>query len=219
MAPTAPRWSWRALFWAVVFTGLVYLVLPYLELVSQRATQDLALRAVDTLDVPPPPPPIPPPAVPEKAAPTSVPTPKPVLERVRPPVESPRPVLDLDIGLPDIGGDFDLGFAVTAPVREALEGLVFDLGDLDEPPSPLSRIRPMYPPQARLRAIEGVVIAEFVIDAEGATGPVRIISSHPPGTFDAAAIRAIARWRFQPGRKDGKPVATRVRQKVNFRLE
>ena len=34
-----------------------------------------------------------------------------------------------------------------------------------------------------------------------------------------AAVRAVKRWRFRPGTRNGAPVPVRVRQKITFRLE
>jgi periplasmic protein TonB len=36
--------------------------------------------------------------------------------------------------------------------------------------------------------------------------------------LDEKAIEAIRRWKFEPGRKDGIPVAVQVDVEVNFRL-
>ena len=42
---------------ALLFTLLMFLVLPVMETISQTPVADLTLQSVDTADVPPPPPP------------------------------------------------------------------------------------------------------------------------------------------------------------------
>ncbi len=36
--------------------------------------------------------------------------------------------------------------------------------------------------------------------------------------LDEKAIEAVMKWKFQPGRKDGKPVTVAAQVEVNFRL-
>ena len=36
--------------------------------------------------------------------------------------------------------------------------------------------------------------------------------------LDEKAVEAIRRWRFEPARKDGVPVAVQINVEINFRL-
>ncbi len=82
----------------------------------------------------------------------------------------------------------------------------------------LVRIPPLYPPEARSRRIEGRVVVEFTVTERGEVdGPV-IVESHPPGVFDQAVLNSVRRWRFKPKEQDGKPVAVRARQPLEFKL-
>lgn len=84
---------------------------------------------------------------------------------------------------------------------------------------PVVRIPPLYPPAARRRRIEGYVVVEFTVTETGAVRDPKIVGAQPPGVFDRAVLRAVRRWRFQPKRgKDGKPMAVRARQRLEFRL-
>jgi len=86
------------------------------------------------------------------------------------------------------------------------------------PPELLSRIIPDYPPVARLRNIEGVVLLEIVVDRVGQVeDSVRVIQSEP--MLDRAAIDAVRRWRFRPGRdRADRPVAVLVDVPIRFAL-
>ncbi|WP_220348290.1 energy transducer TonB [Alkalilimnicola ehrlichii] len=49
---------------------------------------------------------------------------------------------------------------------------------------------------------------------------VEVVEAYPrAGVFDNAARRALARWRFQPKRVDGRPVASRAEITLNFSLQ
>jgi len=85
---------------------------------------------------------------------------------------------------------------------------------------PLVRITPDYPPRAVSRGIEGWVIVQFTITATGAVKDAIIVDSDPKKIFDDAALRAIARWRYNPKIEDGVAVErVGVRTRLTFQLE
>ena len=72
---------------------------------------------------------------------------------------------------------------------------------------PLLRQAPDYPQRLRARGIEGWVVVSFTITETGATTDAVVLESSPPGVFDAAALRAIARYKYHPQLIAGRPVA------------
>lgn len=80
-------------------------------------------------------------------------------------------------------------------------------------PQLLSAPQPRYPPQALRRRLEGEVVLELRIEADGRVGSARVLSANPPGLFDDAAVAAASRWRFEAG-----AAAVTTRQVVRFRL-
>jgi protein TonB len=106
-------------------------------------------------------------------------------------------------GSPDgvVGGDGD----VPVPVR-----------DYDRPPRPLTQTRPVYPPEAFQKKIEGTVLTEILIGVDGHVVRARIVRSVP--ALDAAALAAVRQWTFAPGMKSGRPVATLATAPVTFRI-
>jgi TonB family protein len=46
----------------------------------------------------------------------------------------------------------------------------------------------------------------YTIDINGVPRDVRVVESTPPGVFDGAALDAVTRWRYRPG----KPVEVEV---------
>jgi len=76
---------------------------------------------------------------------------------------------------------------------------------------------PEFSEEARKAKFQGTVVLWVVVGTDGRTHEVRVYRSLGMG-LDEKAIEAIRTWRFDPGRKDGIPVAVQVAVEVNFRL-
>lgn len=84
---------------------------------------------------------------------------------------------------------------------------------------PLVRINPDYPPRALSRGIEGWVIVQFTISATGTVKDPKIVDSSN-SVFNEAALKAIARWRYNPKVEEGVAVErVGVQTKLVFQLE
>lgn len=216
---SGPRWPLRAVLLSGGITLTLYLLLPTLERLSPTPQPDTHVRPVDRIQRIPPEIPPPPEKIFEPQT-LTVNTPRPDVQVAPQPFPVMAPPMNLDIALGEIQGDFNVDFGVRqGALAQQVQELIFEIGELDEPPRPLARLNPAYPPRARMRRIEGEVVLEFIVDPEGAVRKVQVISSRPDDTFDQAAVRAVQRWKFVPGTKDGQPVPTRVRQKVSFSLQ
>jgi protein TonB len=84
-------------------------------------------------------------------------------------------------------------------------------------PAPLSQMAPPYPFDERQQGREGVVVVRFVVTRAGATAQVEAVSATSPA-FARAALEAVAQWRFEPGRKNGRRVNVLMEVPVNFSL-
>jgi protein TonB len=85
---------------------------------------------------------------------------------------------------------------------------------------PLVRIAPEYPPRALRRGVEGWVQVQFTITATGAVKDAVVVAADPPGLFDEAALRSIARWRYNPKVEGGVAVErVGVQTVIRFVLE
>jgi len=96
---------------------------------------------------------------------------------------------------------------------------IFSLGQVDNGPILLVRIDPIYPYWARIRGIEGKVIAQIVVDQHGLVKDVKIIKAKPAHIFENAVISAVKKWRFKPATYHGKAVSVRIEIPFKFRLE
>jgi periplasmic protein TonB len=108
----------------------------------------------------------------------------------------------------------------TGPPRPAASGgltNIFNLADLDQRPEPRVRINPVYPFEMRRSGLRGEVLVEFIVDTQGNVRDPFVVRSSHPG-FEQAALDAVLKWKFRPGRKGGAPQNTRVRQPLSFNL-
>jgi periplasmic protein TonB len=85
---------------------------------------------------------------------------------------------------------------------------------------PLVRINPEYPPSAIRRELEGWVQVQFTITASGMVKDAMVVDAEPDDIFDDAALKAIARWRYNPKVENGAPVERAgVQTRIVFQLE
>ncbi|MGA0334267.1 MAG: energy transducer TonB [Kiritimatiellia bacterium] len=218
---TAPRWSWRAVLLAVLMTGLIYFLIPMTERMSPQPAQDLKLRELDTVRMPPPRRPPPPPQPdPPPLAQSSAALPQPSVPETRPPA-APRPLpVDLQSSVSGLLKVSPRSFTVQGEgLQLGVTRGVFEISDLDQPPRPVVQVPPVYPPQARMRRVEGFVAVEFVVGLDGQVQDLQITDSEPGELFVQAVRRAVRGWRFSPGEMRGEAVPSRVRQRIDFTLE
>ena len=91
-------------------------------------------------------------------------------------------------------------------------------GGTDTDVLPLVRIPPDYPPRALSRGIEGWVRVQFTISTNGSVKDAVVVAADPQNVFDAAALAAIARWRYNPRIVNGEAVE-RVGVQTEIRFE
>ncbi len=80
----------------------------------------------------------------------------------------------------------------------------------------IRKTQPNYPPLARQARIQGTVLMEATISADGTIENLRVISGHP--MLIAAAVEAVKQWRYRPYLLNGQPVEVQTTIQVNFNL-
>lgn len=91
--------------------------------------------------------------------------------------------------------------------------------DADAVPRYGDNVLPAYPPLARLRGYQGVAVLFVEVLADGRVGEVAIKRSAGHEILDRTALEAVRSWRFDPGRRNGRPVAMLVDVPVRFTLK
>ncbi len=85
----------------------------------------------------------------------------------------------------------------------------------DEPPMPTKTVPPAYPMELKREGVSGMVTMSITVDEKGnVLNPVVKKSTRPE--FEQPAIDAVSKWKFEPAKKDGKPVQVQVVVPVKF---
>ena len=83
-------------------------------------------------------------------------------------------------------------------------------------PQKLREVNPVYPPLARAAGIQGIVIIEATISADGRVVDARVLRSMP--LLDQAALEAVRQWEYTPTMLNGAPVPVIMTVTVQFTL-
>jgi TonB family protein len=77
--------------------------------------------------------------------------------------------------------------------------------------------KPQYTQRALQERIEGTVLMQVVVEADGTVGGMRVVRSLHRD-LDKEALDATHRWRFEPGTFQGHPAAVVVTMEMTFTL-
>ena len=85
-------------------------------------------------------------------------------------------------------------------------------------PKILREVKPVYPDSAKKDRVQGIVTLEAVVKKDGTVGEVTVKKPlHPE--LDEEAVKAMKKWEFRPGTKDGKAVDVAVDVEMTFNLK
>ena len=184
------------------FTGIILLILVFVifpRFINDSEFSDVKNVEIDTIDIPPtqqidntPPP-------------------------ARPSIPVPTEDEDIadDVTLDDL--DFDDFEAWDAPPQPSGPKVKFI--PYDDPPKPITSIRPIYPEIAQEAGIEGVVVVQAFIDQKGRVKETIILKGIPNTGLDEAAMEAIRKTRFRPAKQRERSVGVWISIPVNFKLK
>ncbi len=96
-------------------------------------------------------------------------------------------------------------------------GGAYRIGGGVSPPSILYKVEPEYSEEARKAKFQGTVLLYVVVDEKGLPRDIKVLRPLGLG-LDQKAVEAVEKWKFTPGKKDGKPVPVQAQIEVNFRL-
>ena len=84
--------------------------------------------------------------------------------------------------------------------------------------SHLSNPQPEYPMTSKRMGEEGQVMLRVLVSADGRAEQVDVLRSSGFDRLDESAKRAVRKWRFRPGTKNGEPQSMWFKQPINFSL-
>lgn len=86
------------------------------------------------------------------------------------------------------------------------------------PPRCRSAPPPRYPAVAQRRGLEGVAVIAGLVLEDGAVERLRVAKSSGSPILDEAAVAAVRKWRFDPARRGGVPIAFPIEVPIEFSL-
>ena len=96
-------------------------------------------------------------------------------------------------------------------------GGTYSPGDGVSIPRAIYSPEPEFSEEARRSKYQGEVTLLATIGADGRTRDLQVVRSLGMG-LDEKALEAVRTWRFEPGKKDGRPVAVQMNIIVSFHL-
>ena len=89
----------------------------------------------------------------------------------------------------------------------------------DDPPRPITPIKPVYPDIAQEAGIDGQVLIQCFIDKSGRVKETIVIKGIPNTGLNESAVAALRKTRFRPAKQRETPVGVWITIPINFRLQ
>jgi len=87
----------------------------------------------------------------------------------------------------------------------------------DQPEALPQAVEAFYPSLARQMKVQGSVLLQAFVSADGGIRDLRVLSGPP--ILVSAAAEAVRQWRFKPYLQNGQPVETQAKISVNFTIK
>jgi len=131
-----------------------------------------------------------------------------VNQKIKPPPEAVSPPQRMKPEVPDAQPPSAMGkptYTYSGPKIKIADK--FSFGNDNDTARPIVQVEPNYPPDAARDGTQGWVKLRFTINEVGGVTDINVIDANPKRTFDREAKRALAKWKYQPKRVEGKAVS------------
>ena len=157
----------------------------------------------------------------------------PMEERER--IEAPQTEVDVNVSfqISDVVGTEEVDMAAiqealsqigdiykttTTSVQQQEDERVVNFVPYDDAPVIIGKIEPVYPEFAKRNKLQGTVVLEVEVLKDGSIRDIRVRRG-VGGGLDEAAIEAVRKVRFQPGKSSGQAVDCLVIIPVEFKIQ
>ena len=89
----------------------------------------------------------------------------------------------------------------------------------DDPPRPITPIKPVYPDIAQEAGIEGQVLVQCFTDEKGKVKETIVVKGIPNTGLNESAVAALRKTRFRPAKQRERPVGVWITIPINFKLQ
>jgi len=93
----------------------------------------------------------------------------------------------------------------------------YNISELPQIPVLTVSVHPQYPFEMRRAGISGQVVVDYIVDVEGNVRNAFAASSSRR-EFESAAVEAVSKWKYRPGKKNGQVVNTHMQVPIVFTL-
>jgi TonB family protein len=124
---------------------------------------------------------------------------------------APRPIAENGTAVM-IPGSWGAADESATPTAE-----IFDISKLDRSPKPLQQPRPRYPAAMKKARITGEAVVDFIVDSAGNVQNAYAVSS-TRAEFEQPSVDSVSQWKFEPGRKNGRPVNVHLQVPIVYSL-
>jgi len=206
----------KFIFWALGVAAVLHVVVLFVQFpeFKKAFTPKKSTNVIVVKKYVPPPPQVERKQVVKKKLTRKVPMPDPTPDEPEP-IREPEPEIEEEPIPPDV--EFVIGDPEPPPPTGPL---LAGIGDVTNPQLiPESKVEPEYPELARVARLEGNVILQAVIAADGTVGEIEVLrSSRPNMGFEDSAIEAVRQWEYNPALQNGRPVDVYFTVFVEFKL-
>jgi TonB family protein len=91
------------------------------------------------------------------------------------------------------------------------------VGDGVSAPRAIYTPEPEFSEEARKAKYQGVVVLNIIVGVDGRVHSPRVVRSLGMG-LDEKAVETVKTWKFDPSKKDGRPVGVEMNIEVAFNL-
>ena len=85
------------------------------------------------------------------------------------------------------------------------------------PPTPIEQFAPRFPFAAKKDGVSGTAVVEFAVGKNGKVSDVVVVQATRKD-FGDSAVECISKWKFRPGKVDGRVSVFKIRQTFPFDL-
>ena len=78
----------------------------------------------------------------------------------------------------------------------------------------MHKVQPVYPAEARRMHVQGSVVIDAMVTAQGQVDELKLVSGDP--RLAPAAMEAVRKWRYTPYSLNGKPIPKETRITISF---
>ncbi len=125
--------------------------------------------------------------------------------------------LVLKLGSAQEKGNDQAATGERAALPQALNPKQLRIGGAAQQTNLIAKVQPVYPAAAKAARVQGKVVLDTAISAEGVPQEISVIAS-PSDDLTQSALEAVRQWRYRPTLLNGNPIEVITQVEINYTL-